>query len=163
VTTENEDLQVEEITDAELESEEDLDISHDGDSSDEERKAESSEDEPPSGSELYRFIRKKVRERRFDRRRANIALSGVIEMSVNTGAEIESFFLSWRGDQVELIEPRQEEPDCKISLTEQNLRRIAEGRLNPQIAICAGKVRLEGRGDSFVELGMYSFNLFQSS
>lgn len=163
MTTENEDLQEEQITDAELKNEDDVDSSYDGEDSELEVSAELPEDETPSGSELYRFIRKKVRDRKFDRRRGNIALSGVIEVSVNTGAEIESFYLSWRGDQVELIEPNQEEVDCKISLTEQNLRRIADGRLNPQIAICSGKVRLEGRGDSFVELGMYSFNLFQSS
>ena len=45
--------------------------------------------------------------------------------------------------------------DCTISLTEDHLRKIAQGDLNPQIAMLSDKVRVEGKKGA----AMYLFNL----
>lgn len=49
------------------------------------------------------------------------------------------------------------EVDCTIKLTENSLRRILDGELNPQIGMLSDKIKVKGRA----ELAMYFFNIIE--
>jgi putative sterol carrier protein len=46
-------------------------------------------------------------------------------------------------------------PDCILTLDSRSLQEIASGNLNPQLAMLAGKIRVEGKSN----LAVYLFNL----
>lgn len=81
-------------------------------------------------------------------------LAGTILIKlVDTGGR---FLIDWSGaDLKSQAVGKDATADCTICLSEDHLKRIAQGDLNPQIAMLSEKVRVEGRKGA----AMYLFNL----
>jgi putative sterol carrier protein len=81
-------------------------------------------------------------------------LAGTILIKlVDTGGR---FLIDWSGPELKSqTVGKDATADCTICLSEDHLRRIAQGDLNPQIAMLSEKVRVEGRKGA----AMYLFNL----
>lgn len=67
----------------------------------------------------------------------------------------ERFLFDWTTDQLRTGKAENGAGDCTIRLNSQNLMRIANGDLNPQVGMLSDKVMIEGRAG----LAIYFFNL----
>jgi hypothetical protein len=82
-------------------------------------------------------------------------LTGTILISIESLKK--HYRIDWSQPQLKVeIVTTPAAADCTISLNEDNFLRVANGDLNPQIAMLARKIRVEGKKD----LAMYFFNLF---
>lgn len=67
----------------------------------------------------------------------------------------ERFLFDWTTEELHTGRTDLSSADCMIHLTSQNLLKIAQGDLNPQIGMLSDKVSVEGRAG----LAIYFFNL----
>lgn len=65
------------------------------------------------------------------------------------------YLFDWSADAVKCGATNENESDCKISITEEHLLKIAAGDLNPQLAMLSDKVKVKGQ----LSLAIYIFNL----
>lgn len=89
--------------------------------------------------------------------RLRALLKGFIQVSLRGGNG--AYNLDWREDEAKVFKGPATSPDCIIQLNEKDLIRIANGELNPQIAMLSDKVRVEGKS----EFAVYFFNLIAGS
>ena len=67
----------------------------------------------------------------------------------------EKYLFDWSAEGIKSSRTEAAESDCKITLSEDNLLRIAWGDLNPQLAMLSDKVKVTGQ----LSLAIYVFNL----
>ncbi|NMC62346.1 MAG: SCP2 sterol-binding domain-containing protein [SAR324 cluster bacterium] len=80
-------------------------------------------------------------------------LRGSVIISIDQGRE--RYLFDWTSECAKACETKQDSADCTIHLQSSDLLCIAQGSLNPQIAMLSDKVQIEGN----VNLAMYFFNL----
>jgi len=80
-------------------------------------------------------------------------LTGSILISIDQGRE--RYLIDWASDRIKASETKQDSADCTVRLQSSDLVLIAQGNLNPQIAMLSEKIQIEGN----VNLAMYFFNL----
>ena len=67
----------------------------------------------------------------------------------------ERFIVDGSGKEIKVIDGLVNEPDCTITIEAQDMLGIADGILNPQIAMLSEKIQVKGNSG----LAMYVFNL----
>ena len=67
----------------------------------------------------------------------------------------DKYMIDWSGDRITAAATKESEADCTITLSEQNLMRVAAGDLNPQVAMLSDKIKVQGK----LGLAIYVFNL----
>lgn len=80
-------------------------------------------------------------------------LNGCVEVRISDTGE--SFFVDWMSERILVDKTPKQAPACTLSLSEQDLSRINNGDLNPQIAMLSDKIEILG-DTSFAS---YFFNL----
>lgn len=80
-------------------------------------------------------------------------LCGTIIISLDEGRQ--RYLVDWRNDPLKVAEAKEATADCVIHVKEEDLELIAQGNLNPQIAMLSDKIRIEGSPT----FAMYFFNL----
>ena len=85
--------------------------------------------------------------------RLRASLNGSVVVQIRDSGR--RFLLDWRTDQPRVAEVQDLDAECVINLSEDSLRRVVSGELNPQVAMLSDKIRVSGR----VGLAIYYFNL----
>ena len=90
--------------------------------------------------------------RRESKLRVHLPAPVVIRISQSS----ESFTIDWSKEEIQVAKGFCENPACTLELTEEHLLDIADGSLNPQVAMLSDKIQIVGD----MEAAMYVFNLF---
>lgn len=104
---------------------------------------------------LYNEIQKKAASERSKYLRLH--LLGTISLFFTDIKE--SYLCDWTGERLQVTEDAQKEADCKISLSSEVFLAIAEGKLNPQIAMLTNKIKVQSRNPETNAYSVYFFNL----
>jgi len=77
------------------------------------------------------------------------------KISIEVDGPNEAYLFEWLSGRASVKEEKASSADCSIRLSEQNLMRVVAGDLNPQVAMLAGKIQVQGNAEAAV----YFFNL----
>lgn len=80
-------------------------------------------------------------------------LTGIVVVNVRGSGK--KYLFDWRNEAPVIQEADSEAADCNISVSQDNLFRIASGELNPQIAMLSDKIHVTGN----LAFAVYFFNL----
>ncbi|RMG39384.1 MAG: hypothetical protein D6719_13455 [Candidatus Dadabacteria bacterium] len=108
----------------------------------------------PQKERVREIILEKLPERAM---RSNERLRGQLRGSVGIHFtdEGKDYFFDWSGNEPHIEEGAPGNPDCKLTMSEMDFEQIADGKLNPQIAMLSDKIHVEGNSG----LAIYFFNL----
>jgi putative sterol carrier protein len=115
-----------------------------------------------SATDSIEWVVNKIKDRgaRRAERVQGLNLVGTVEFVIGADAS-DTVTLIWKGDEVTcFVGTAPSKADCRITLSKGIFEELKAGSLNAQIAMCAGKIKVQGTSETFAELAMYTFNVF---
>jgi len=101
----------------------------------------------PTPKEIFEKMEERMRERAQDAKEVNAVYKFVL-----SGSQGGTWIVDMREDTLGVREG-DEEADCTINMSDENFVKLVSGKLNPQMALVMGRIKISGDMGLAMKLG----------